>query len=227
MLLYIYALLLFSFPHTEHAQPTNSGCTFDVNSIHNIERWWNGDGSDLDKADINCVSRGVGRGIGTVAGAFGGSQAGAWLGGMLGDMIGLKEDGARIGSMLGFQYGMNKGGEWGEVIGGSISLASLLGGSSSSSSSGEDQHNNNNNKDKKFNNFNHADSKRETLSKCYKLMSCSPSSTKKEIKSAYRNGAREAHPDKHGGVHEHMVNVNLCYEIVLLANTGSSSRGGG
>ena len=63
--------------------------------------------------------------------------------------------------------------------------------------------------------------------KCYQTMNLSRRSTKKEIKSAYRQAAREAHPDKHDGKHEHMVQLNLCYEIVLLSNTGSSSRGGG
>ena len=181
---------------------------------------------DLDAQTINCITKGVGRTAGTIAGAYGGSKLGAWLGGTLGDMLGFKADGERIGRMIGFKYGYQAGGD----IGAALNLYALLGGGDGGKDEGDGKYEDGDDGGtgyQKHKTFSHADSKRKTLMKCYAMMELSSTSEKRDIKTAYRKNAVAAHPDKHGGKHDAMVQLNLCYEIVLLANTGSSSRGGG
>ena len=211
-------------PH--HNNNHQAGCTFDLRSIQNIEQWWNGNMGDLDAQTINCITKGVGRTAGTIAGAYGGSKLGAWLGGTLGDMLGFKADGERIGRMIGFKYGYQAGGD----IGAALNLYALLGGGDGGKDEGDGKYEDGDDGGtgyQKHKTFSHADSKRKTLMKCYAMMDLSSTSEKRDIKTAYRKNAVAAHPDKHGGKHDAMVQLNLCYEIVLLANTGSSSRGGG
>jgi|TARA_B110000211_G_C13927511_1_gene485660 hypothetical protein len=160
------------------------------------------------------------------AGAAAGSTLGGWLGRRLGETIGFGDTGERMGAMYGFNLGLTKGAELGGELGVSINLASLLDWKTGADGD-TGNHDRDDNDGNKYSHHSKHDSKAQMRDKCYHTLGVTRRATQKDIKSAYRRLAKEAHPDKHGGKHEHMVQLNLCYEIVLLANTGSTSRGGG
>ena len=222
----LFLLTLFS----THAQPTTAtsgGCQFDLTSIQAIESWWNGNTEQqLDETTIKCVSRNIGQAAGSLAGAAGGAHFGSWFGGKVGGMFGQADMGATIGAAWGLNWGLEKGGEIGASWGESLSLASLLGGGTGSGGSGSGgSDGSGSGSDGSQNRWHKQDTKLQMRDKCYKMMRLTRQSNKTEIKSAYRREAKNSHPDKNGGKHDEMVQLNLCYEIVLLANTGSGSRG--
>jgi hypothetical protein len=210
-----------------HSIPTTQPCSFDSASIYNIEKWWKGEQRDLFSVDLRCVSKSIGKMGGGAAGAAGGSIFGAWLGRKVGSVIGFGDTGEKIGKMYGFNYGLHKGAEIGEQLGETWNLAALLGRGNNHSGTGSGNKYNErtgSKQEQKYSRHHKSDTKLQMRDKCYKTMDLTKRSTRSEIKASYRRAAREAHPDKHGGKHDHMVQLNLCYEIILLANTGSTSR---
>jgi len=56
----------------------------------------------------------------------------------------------------------------------------------------------------------------KTVAEAFKILHLTPPVTASDVKRAYRQQARQCHPD-HGGSHAAMVGVNAAYELALAA----------
>lgn len=183
-------------------------------TIQSIEEWYNG---KLDPRQIQVVC--MGSQTGGAVGALGGFAVGGAIGSAFGAALdavlgtGASTDGSTgwfesifggVGQVTGSAAGYNVG----SMVGTQIASIFLLDASTS------------------YENMDFKSSRADKVNKCYALLGVSATSNKKDILSAYRRKALEFHPDKNkeSGSNAKMLEVNLCKEIVLLANTGKSSR---
>eukprot|EP00929_Paragymnodinium_shiwhaense_P115072 TRINITY_DN83688_c0_g1_i1.p1 TRINITY_DN83688_c0_g1~~TRINITY_DN83688_c0_g1_i1.p1 ORF type:complete len:223 (+),score=51.44 TRINITY_DN83688_c0_g1_i1:43-669(+) len=175
---------------------------FSPETLSKLARWFEGELSAED-VQLECVLKQAAGAAGVAGAAYVGSQLGGSIGGQLGEMIGgifdAGDSGRQLGEQLGAALGLGAGLEVGRYIF----------------------------KENLFTFINNR-SPEGMLRECHELMSFGEYGPQEasEITRAYREKAKQFHPDR-GGTEEQMVKLNLCKELeeLHLSKKTSGTRG--